>query len=95
MTWDAEHGWTVFAPVALSMDQLERIAKWAEVRQVDRFRSLPHGELREECKRTVEDLQARRIRCLVQNQEGVVFAATERTRPERAIFVMGEEGKHG
>lgn len=85
---DAE-GWVVFAPVALTVGQLRRVATLVEPMQVDRYRSLPPGERKDECKRSIEALRAGRVRCIAQNREGVVFTSTERTQPERAIFIMG------
>lgn len=91
MRWDAERGWLVFAPVVLSTSQLSRIAQWAEPKQVDRYRSLPPGERKEECARAVQDLRDGRVQCVIQNGDGVLFESTERTRPDRSIFVMGGE----
>ena len=95
MAWEAARGeWLVFAPVALSAAQLDRIARWAEPYQLQRYRAALPGDTKDELRRSVEALKARRVACIVQNNEGTVFASTERTKPERAIFVMGGEN-HG
>ena len=87
MRWDATRGWLVFAPTALARPQLARIAAWARARQVERLHGLVVGERKDECKRTIEDLDNGRIACVVKDSpDGSIFASTERTRPERSFF---------
>lgn len=86
-------GWWLDVPTALSADQIRRIAAWALPRQVDRWRSLPPGEKKDECRRTIDALKSGLIQQRIVNMDGTVFTSTERVRPERTIFVVG--GDHG
>lgn len=81
--------WLVEAPVALSKGQLQRVAKFIEKTQRDRWISLPHGEKREECLKTLEALQEGKLVCRVVASKGgevAAFQSTDRTRPERSFF---------
>lgn len=96
--WDAENGWLIDVPTTLTNEQLGRIVKWALPRQIDRWRSLPHGEKREQLAGAIKDLQAGKIHQCLLDTEGdgtlVPFASTERVKPT-AYFFGAEENKNG
>ena len=79
--WDAEHGWLVDVPTALTDRQLQGIIDWSVPKQIDRWRSLPVGEKKDQLKSAIEELQAGKLRQRVLDQHGVfnLFNSTERT----------------
>jgi len=86
--------WLVETPIALSPAQLRRVADWIVSTQHDRWLSLPHGEKRDECGRTVEAARQGKIECrLLPSADGsmTVFASSRRTRPERSFHIFGGE----
>jgi len=84
--WDAEHGWLIdvrVTGISLTAMQIDHIRQWAHARQTDRWRSLPPGDRKDECRRTIDDLEHGRIRQVITNPEGVIFASTERSTTTR------------
>ncbi|HEV8642073.1 MAG TPA: hypothetical protein VGV13_13315 [Methylomirabilota bacterium] len=88
--WDAEHGWLLDVPVTLGREQLRRIAAWALPKQIDRYRSLPPGDRKDDLGRAIERLGRSEIRQRLVDHDGdgvaIPFASTERVNPERRIF---------
>lgn len=84
--WDKEIGWILEVPTTLSQAQLDGAASWALKRQIDRYRSLPPGERKEQCKQAIEDLQAGKIQQRPCSLDGAVYASTERVNPGRTLF---------
>lgn len=51
------NGWILDVPVALSAPATARAVAWSLARQIDRWRSLPPGEKREELSRAIAELR--------------------------------------
>lgn len=80
--WDVETGWILDVPVALSKDQLDRVARWALPRQIDRYRGLPPGDRKEQLGFAIEALRRREVRQRLFDHDGdgvvIPFASTQR-----------------
>jgi hypothetical protein len=87
--WDAVEGWVLDVPVPLTQAQLARIARWAVPRQVARWRSLPHGDRREQLGRAISALERGELRQRLVDHDGdgvlTAFASTTRVHPERSV----------
>jgi hypothetical protein len=59
--WDADRGWILDVPVALSAPALERAVAWCLPKQIDRWRSLPSGAKRDELGHAIELLRRGRV----------------------------------
>lgn len=83
--WDATQGWILDVPVALTEEQLHRVAKWAFEIQVQRWRSLMPGERKEEAARSLKALEQGKIsqRLVDADNDGIItsFASTTRVKP--------------
>lgn len=62
--------WLLDVPAPLSNLALQRVIEWALPRQVDRFRSLPPGDKKDELKGAIEALQAGRVQQRVVGPRG-------------------------
>lgn len=59
--WDAEAGWVLDVPWNLPEDFVQRTARYAVPKQIDRWRSLPLGEKKTELEAAIKLLQAGKI----------------------------------
>lgn len=88
--WDATWGWILDVPVTLSHEQIVRVVTWALPHQIDRWRSLPHGEKREELGKALDRLKRGEIhqRLIDADRDGIMipFAASERVHKERTYI---------
>jgi hypothetical protein len=55
--WDAEKGWLLDVPWGVSESMLRRVAEYAVPRQIDRWKSLPPGDKKEDLKLAIQKLQ--------------------------------------
>lgn len=89
---DGSVGWALYVPVALPADAFRRALAWSLKVQTDRWRGLPHSDQREALGRALGLLRRGMVQQVVvadKREPTPVFASTERTRPDRTIFVMG------
>ncbi len=87
--WDAEKGWLLEVDLALGEHQIKRIAEWALPLQKDRYRSLLPGFRKEECAKTIKDLEAGKIQQLIVRDphgSGVIWSSTERRDKSKTYF---------
>lgn len=88
--WDAKEGWVVDTDIALSDFQLKKICDWATPRQVDRWRSLPPGEKKDELGKAIKLLQKGAIRQrVVYDRDGVATAFKSNASTGKIISVGG------
>jgi hypothetical protein len=85
--WDAETGWVLDVPVALTATQVARVAAWALPRQIARYRGLPPGDRKDQLGHAIELLRQGRVaqRLIDHDRDGIVipFASTERVTTRR------------
>lgn len=55
--YDAERGWLLDVPWLLPTSVVRRVVELAVPKQIDRWRSLPAGEKRDDLKNAIEKLQ--------------------------------------
>ncbi|GEM_PF-6396286 len=88
--WDAERGWVLDVPTVIAQAQLRRVAQWALPRQIERWRSLPPGDRKDELGRAIEQLKQMRItqRLIDHDHDGVMvpFASTQRATTREGIY---------
>ncbi len=72
--WDAERGWTVDTPIALSRAQATRVVAWILKVQTDRVLAM-HGERREQATAALRALSPDTLHqnLLHTRQEGVLY----------------------
>jgi hypothetical protein len=68
--WDAEHGWMLDVPFMLPDEVVRRVVRFSFPKQLDRFRSLPPGEKREQLKGALEKLQRFEVRQNIVGERG-------------------------
>lgn len=79
--WDAVNGWMVDVPTPLTERQLQGIIDWSVPKQIDRWRSLPVGDKKDQLELAIKDLMAGKLNQRVLDEHGVfnIFKSTERT----------------
>lgn len=58
---DPEVGWYLDVPFALPRSALQRAVEYVLPKQIDRWRSLPHGDMRDDLAKGIRALQAGKI----------------------------------
>jgi len=92
--WDAQEGWLLDVPAALSKPALQRVVEWSIPRQVARFQGLPPGDKKNDLKRAIELLQQGQVRQRLVGARGdgkgdlVMFSAA-RPPEDRKIISLG------
>lgn len=92
--WDAQAGWYLDVPAALSRPALQRVIDWALPRQIDRWRSLPVGDRRDQLATAIQQLQDGLVEQRLVGSRGdgqgdlVMFQAT-RPQEDRKIISVG------
>lgn len=90
MTWSAEHGWRVDSASVLNARQLEAIRAYQLKVQTGRLLGLSVGLVKDECLRTIRDLDpvtGRMFVNLTQGRDGrAAFQSTERMQPTAYSF---------
>lgn len=88
--WDSTNGWVLDVPTAITNEQLHRVARWAAPRQIERWRSLPPGDRKDELARAIELLKQGKIaqRLIDDDGDGIMipFASTEPATTRRYIY---------
>lgn len=68
--WDAESGWLLDVPLYLPNHVLAQVIKWAYPRQLNRLRSLPPGDKRDELERVLPLLKDGKLKQRVVGTRG-------------------------
>lgn len=63
--WDAEHGWSVEVPFALSASQAQAVVGWVQKVQGERLKSM-RGDKREQAERALKALTVKTLHQVVQ-----------------------------
>jgi len=89
-TWSAEHGWRIDSPSALNARQKEAIRAYLLKVQIGRLPGLSVGPIKDECHRTIRDLDPTTGRLFVNLTQGrdgrEAFQSTERMQPTAYSF---------
>lgn len=92
--WDAQEGWLLDVPTALSKPALQRVVEWSIPKQVARFQSLPPGDKKDDLKRAIESLREGKVRQRLVGTRGdgkgdLVMFQANRPQEDRKVISLG------